>query len=150
MMEPSFVFFNGILVTPDKISMVEGRTEVITVRKADIKKVSLGFGYQAERPVVQVVFGIVLFLIAAYPILRLYSAWMGYLRMYAMEFMLLGLIPLGIWMIRSALKYGYYLSIELENDHRKLGFQNECQEDDLKEFFKQIAILGYRSDTSEL
>jgi hypothetical protein len=64
--------------------------------------------------------------------------------------MLLCLIPLGVWAIQSALKQGYFLNVELENDRRKLGFKTKCKKADLREFVRQVAILGYTVDTSNL
>lgn len=154
MKDARYIFFNGILATPERISMVEGKTEVITVRKEDIKRITLDKGYQAERPIVQIVFGVIVLAIALYPILRLFGVLMGYVRtnitMTTSGFVILCFIPLGAWMIQSALKQGYFLSVELENDHRKLGFKTKCKKADLREFGRLMADLGYIVDISSL
>ncbi len=149
-MDSTYIFFNGILATPYRISMVEGKTEVITVRKEDIKQITLEKGYQAERPIVQLAFGIIVLGVSFFPVLRLYGALTGYTRMHAMEIMILAFAPVGIWLIQGAMKHGYFLSVELENDRRKLGFQTKCKKADLREFVRQVAILGYTVDTSNL
>jgi hypothetical protein len=150
MTDARYIFFNGILAAPNRISVVEGKTEVITVRKEDIKRITLDTGYQAERPIVQVVFGVIILGIALYPLLRFLSAPTGSSTMTTRAFMLLCLIPLGVWAIQSALKQGYFLNVELENDRRKLGFKTKCKKADLREFVRQVAILGYTVDTSNL
>jgi hypothetical protein len=150
MTRPEYVLFNGIFANPDRISMFEGRTEIAIVRKADIRKISLEFGNQADRPVVQMVFGIILLMISLFPIFRFIGAMMGYFRMHVIEFMILAFVPLGIWIIRNGSKYGAYLNIELENDHRKLGFQEDCEDAELLEFCRRIADLGYIVDTSSV
>lgn len=147
-MNPEFVFYNGVLARPDRISMVEGRTEVIIVRREDIQRITLEIGNQAERPIAQAAFGVVVILISLYPLFSLFTALLGYIRMNAIEFMILGFFPLGIWLIYSSLKYGAYLNVELEKDHRKLAFKKECSTDQLLEFCSQIGDLGYRVDTS--
>jgi hypothetical protein len=145
-----YVLFNGIFAHPDRISMFEGGTEVAIVCKADIRKILLEFGNQADRPVVQLVFGIIVLLAALFPIFRFVVAMLGYGRMHVLEFVILAFVPLGIWIIRNGLKYGAYLNIELENGYRKLGFQDDCEDAELLAFCRRIADLGYIVDTSSV
>lgn len=153
-MDSTYIFFNGILATPERISMVEGKTEVITVRKEDIKRITLDKGYQAERPILQIVFGVIVLVITLYPMLKFLGVLMGLLRMNVTMtttgFVILCFVPLGAWMIQSGLKQGYYLSVELENDHRKLGFKTKCKKSELREFVRLMADLGYIVDISNL
>ncbi len=148
MQKPEFIFCNGILATPEKISMIEGQSEVITIYKKDIQHISLEHGYQSERPIVQIVFGVVVLMISMYPILKLMAAFLSDIKVHILAFLMLALIPIGVWAIRSALKRGYYLDVQLENDRRKLGFQTGWDKTGMTEFFKQIAPFGYIVDAS--
>jgi hypothetical protein len=63
------IYYSGILLTSEKIAMIQGKSEVASVLKKDIRAISLEEGHQSERPILQVIFGIAVLFIPLFTIL---------------------------------------------------------------------------------
>lgn len=122
MSDPLTAEYRGIRFTADRIAILDGRTEVVTVPLGSIRSLTLKRGFTAERPLVEGLFGCaccVLGLIAV----RAAVLWIfgsGYL---SKSLLLLALLlPLGAWLLRDALRQGFYLLAELDHGSRKFPF----------------------------
>jgi hypothetical protein len=144
------MYYSGILIAPEKIAMFQGKSEVASVQKKDIQTITLEEGYQSERPILQIAFGIVILLLPLYSILYLLGGLLSGATIRVPILLALAFAPLGIWMIREGIRRGYYLHITLENDTRKLGFDKNCDQTALKAFLKDASQLGYVIDASLL
>ena len=146
------IYYNGILLTPEKIAMIQGKrkSEVASVLKKDIRAVLLEEGRQSERPILQIVFGIAILFIPLFSILYILSGLITGEPLRIPLLLALAFAPLGVWMIREGIRHGFYLLIELDNDKRKLAFEKNCEKPELKEFIKSANRLGYVIDASIL
>jgi hypothetical protein len=144
------IYYNGILLTPEKIAMIQGKSEVASVFKKDIRAISLEEGRQTERPTLQIVFGIAILFIPFFSILYILGGLISGEPLRIPLLLALAFAPLGVWMIREGIRHGYYLLIELDNDRRKLAFEKNCEKTKLKEFTKSARQLGYGIDASIL
>src|SRR5690606_34527969 len=144
------IYYNGILFTPEKIAMIQAKSEVASVLKKDIRAISLEEGRQSERPILQIVFGVAILFIPLFSILYILGGLITGEPLRIPLLLALAFAPLGVWMIREGIRHGFYLLIELDNDKRKLAFEKNCEKTKLKEFAKSARQLGYGIDASIL
>lgn len=144
------IYYSGILLTSEKIAMIQGKSEVASVLKKDIRAISLEEGQQSERPILQVIFGIAVLFIPLLTILYILGGLIAGEPLRIPFLLALAFAPLGVWMIREGIRRGFYLLIELDNDKRKLAFEKNCEKPELKEFIKSANRLGYVIDASIL
>lgn len=144
------IYYNGILIAPEKIAMFQGKSEVASVQKKDIQTITLEEGYQSERPILQIAFGGIILLLPLFSILYLLGGLLSGTTVRISFLLAFAFAPLGVWMIREGMRRGYYLLITQDNDARKLGFDKICDQAALKAFLKDASQLGYVIDASLL
>lgn len=129
--------YRSVRIAEDKVCQMDEIQEIITIDKKDISRMELLHGLAAERPLVQLVFGSILTIVGLYPLKIIY----GWLTLggilYDIQILFLALVPLGIWMIKGAIRKQYFISVETQNDTRKFIFKGEIEEVEMKEFLEK-------------
>jgi hypothetical protein len=122
MKEPPSVDYRGIRFTADRIAILDGGTEAVAVPLESVRSLTLRRGFIAERPLFEGLFGLgccVLGLIAV----RAAVLWIFGSRYVSRSLTMLALLlPLGAWLLRDALRRGFYLLAELDRGSRKFPF----------------------------
>ncbi len=111
--------FRGIRFTADHIAIIDGHAEVVIVPLGRVRSLTLQRGFTAERPLPEALLGFaccVLGVISA----RAAVLWIFGSRYVSGRLILLTLLlPLGAWLLRDALRRGFYLLAELDRGARK-------------------------------
>ena len=111
--------FRGIRFTADHIAIIEGPAEVVTVPLGRVRSLALRRGFIAERPLPEALLG---FACCALGLIATRAAvlWMLGSRYVSGRLILLAfLLPLGVWLLRDALRQGFYLLAQLDSGARK-------------------------------
>jgi len=51
------VRFQNVKFSTQNITLLSGKSNLASVEKNDVRKITLKYGFQSERPVIQVIFG---------------------------------------------------------------------------------------------
>jgi hypothetical protein len=142
-MEKSLTYLN-IEISENGLSEFSGNRRIIFIPKAEIQSVKVRFGSSAERPVVQVIAGLLLLgLGIAGAAMVMASGMRGVLRglRWGLGFMVFG--AFGVWFLHETFKKTHYLHVTSHKDSRKLVFRGEFKDAELNQFLLDGAKLGY-------
>ncbi len=129
----------GIRFEETKISNVQDKRVFASINRSDISKLDFRWGILSQRPVLQVIFGVVLSLFGL-SVVRFIYMWLTYGgKAFDYQILLVLLLPIGGWVIVDALKVGYFLSIELRSGSKdKMTFQEKQNLNSLEELSRQL------------
>jgi hypothetical protein len=130
---------SGIRFEDTKISNVQDKRIFASINRSDISKLDFQWGVLSQRPVLQVIFGVLLSLFGL-SVFRFIYLWLTYGgTAFDYQIMLGLLLPIGGWVIVDALKVGYFLSIELRSGNKdKMTFQEKQDQNSLEELSRQL------------
>ncbi len=131
---------SGIRVSSSTIQTVRRNKITFSLARSDINHLELRRGFTAERPVIQIIFALVLLLFCLLPI-RTIIAWIIYGgTLYDVILIMLFLLPLGIWLLVNALHRGLYILAQLGTTKvNKLAFKGRPSADELQKFAGEIS-----------
>jgi hypothetical protein len=144
------VQFSNVVFGSNDIVLVDHGKLILSIPRSDIRRILLKYGYQSERPIVQVLFGIAIFLTGLYFLVNFILQITIYRIVYGNMLLSILLFPLGSWFLIDGLRLRYYFEVALDNDTRKFPLGKNPDEDQLLEFVKQASKLGYVIDSSIL
>jgi len=148
---------SSVEITEFSISEFEGKQLMLSLPRDHISSISLQRGISAERPIVEVAIGI-LFILAGFYIFWsfFWSIWKSILlepgstpspNTAAAKFSILGLlfVPVGVLMLKKALKRRFFLSVETKNKGcRKVIFDDDLAYYEIRSFLENaIKTYGY-------
>lgn len=110
-----------------------------------IRRITLCNGFQCERPILAGLFGLVVSAIGIAGVAIFFGALArGFvISKYVMALPVCLLV--GLWMIFTAMKRGFYLDVKLESDQRKLCFRGAVDEGALDRFLCEVeSQFGYQ------
>jgi hypothetical protein len=112
---------------------------VVFVPRAEVRSLELAYAPGAERPLVVILLGVLVLAVSLSPLLHLLSvlAWGG--RLKVSLFYILGFAPLGLWLLRFALKKRLVLVVHTAKGRRKIVFQGSPDLDAARDFVHQIS-----------
>lgn len=145
----STVEYLGIQFSRKGIAQVDSGKKLLFISKEQIRQIKLRDGTQAERPVFQVIVSIVVVLLGMLPLPHLISWFLTGGNAKDFEFLMLLLIPMGLWLAYEGVKQGLYFEIVMDHDTRKISFQKYPQEFLLKQMIEQAKKMGYVIDVSD-
>jgi hypothetical protein len=130
---------SGIRFEETRISNVQDKRVFASINRSDISKLDFRWGILSQRPVLQVILGVVLSLFGL-SVVRFIYMWFTYGgTAFDYQIMLVLLLPGGVWIIVDALKVGYYLSIEQRSGSKnKMTFQEKQNQISLEELSRQL------------
>ncbi|MFL6259175.1 MAG: hypothetical protein ACJ76Y_05630 [Thermoanaerobaculia bacterium] len=123
---------------------------VVFVPRAEVRGLELAYAAGAERPLVTILLGIAVLAVSVIPILYLLAVlvWGGTLNIKI--FLILGLTPLGLWLLRFALKKRLVLVVHTAKGRRKMVFQGSTDLDAIRDFVHQAGNrYGYSVELSD-
>jgi hypothetical protein len=134
-----FSYLN-IVVSEKGLSEFSHGKRIIFVPKEQIQNIEIKFGFRAERPLVQMILGLLLVGLGLVGLFFIISGGLAELR-WGIGFIVFG--SLGVFCLYEVLKKGYYLHVILPNDARKLAIKGVIEKTELSKFIKTAAGLGY-------
>ena len=144
------VRFHNVEFNTHEVSLLDQQSKIATVLKNDIREIVLKYGYQSERPLIQVVFGIGLLLIGLYFIVNFILHIFINRIVYTTMLLSIILFPAGIWFMVDGFRKRLYFEVTLENNKRKFPLGKDPDKQDLDKFIKKASQLGYSIDTTIL
>ena len=142
------VRFHNVEFSTEYITLFSRQSKLLSIEKKDVQKITMKYGFQSERPVIQFIFGIALIVAGLYFIVNFFLRILVY-RVADLDFLLsLLLLPLGGWFIVDGSRKRYYFEVLVENDKRKFPLGTKPNKDELKKFLSSISQLGYIIDAN--
>lgn len=126
------IFYGNVRITPHSVDEVDGGRILVGIPRSTIQRITLCYGFQAERPIPQALFAGVIFLFGFWPFIRLAA---GHVSL--VEATMFGLFAFGAWGLWGAFRRGYYLLVDLDNDRRKLAFARKTPLPEILEFLNE-------------
>jgi len=131
----------NVKISEQGLSEFSRGRRIIFIPKEQVQFIEVKFGSYAERPVAQIILGI---LLGAFGLAGLYLAINGGARGIYWGFGLMGFGAIGALCLYETFKQGYYLCVTCSKDTRKLLFKGTTQKTELSGFIKNAAALGYQ------
>jgi hypothetical protein len=130
----------NIVISEKGLSEFSHGKRVVFIPKEQIQNIEIKFGFQAERPMVQTVLGLLLVGLGLVGLFFVISGGFAELR-WGIGFIVFG--GLGVFCLYEAFKKGYYLRVISSNDARKLVIRGAIEKTEWPKFIKAAAGLGY-------
>lgn len=142
--------FHNVEFSIQSISLLDQRSKIVSVAKEDIRIITLKYGFQSERPFVEVFFGIALVLSGLYFIVNFILHILVNRIAYTDMLLSILLLPVGIWFIADGFKKRLYFEVTLDNDKRKFPLDKNPNKGELQKFIKMASQMGYSIDATIL
>lgn len=144
------VRFHNVVFDPQGITLYDRQSKLLHVLKQDIRHITLKHGFQSERPIVQVLFGLAIVGAGIYFVL--YFLLIARLERVIHDVGCLSplLLPVGIWFVVDGLKKRLYFEVSLNKDKRKFPLGKNPDKGELRKFVKLASQLGYSIDANIL
>lgn len=140
------VRFHNIAFDSQGITLLSGQSKLLFIAKNDIRKITLKHGFQSERPIIQVLFGIVLVGLGIYLLVDFILLAAVQRTIYDVGCLSPLLLPVGGWFVLDGIRKRLYFEVSLENDTRKFPLGKNPDKGELQKFIKIASQLGYPVD----
>ena len=144
------VRFHNVEFSSEGVTLLSQNSKLLFVAKKDIVQITLKYGFQSERPIVEIVFGTIIFGLGAYFILNFILKAIIYRTVYVEELLSLFLLPIGGWFFMDGFRKRLYFEVALDNDKRKFPLGKNPDKNKLQKFIQYASQLGYVIDASFL
>jgi hypothetical protein len=141
------VRFHNVEFSPEGIALLSQNSKMLFVAKKDIHQITLKYGFQSERPIVEIIFGIFVFGLGAYFILNFILKAIIYRMVYVEELLSLFLLPIGGWFFVDGFRKRLYFEVVLDNDKRKFPLDKNPDKNEMQKFIKFASQSGYVIDS---
>jgi hypothetical protein len=123
------------------ISEFSGTRRVVFVPREEIQSIEVRFGPNAERPLLQIIAGILLATLGCVgAVMIVANPGRGF--RWGVGFICFG--ALGVWMLWETIHKSHYLLVTTRNDRRKLVFKGHWTQSEFDKFAKDAAALSYQ------
>ena len=115
--------------------MDQGRRNVFVPRE-EIREIELSYGLGSERPLVGVIFGVILLLVGVWPLRTLYLVLTEGGTFYIETMTAAAFLCVGGWLIHFSLKKRLHFLVRTIKDKRKILFHGKIKQEDLMELLR--------------
>jgi hypothetical protein len=144
------VRFHDVVFDTDGMMLFGHQTKLLFVAKKDIRTITLKDGFQSERPILEMIFGIFVVGLGFYFFLNFILKALVYRIIYIEELLSLFLFPIGGWFVIDGFRKRLYFEVALDNDKRKFPLGKNPDKGELQKFIKIASQLGYSIDAKVL
>jgi hypothetical protein len=134
------VSYLNIVISEKGLSEFSHGKRIIFIPKEQVQNIEIKFGSRAERPLVQMIFGLLLAGLGFVGISLIITGGLAGLR-WGIGFIVFG--GFGVFCLYEALKKGYYLQVISSHDKRKLVLKDLVEKAEFSKFIKDATQLGY-------
>lgn len=134
-----FTYLN-LEISERGISEFSGNRRIIFIARDEIQSIEVRFGSKAERPLIQIIGGILLTALGAAGAVMIVNGGGRGLR-WGLGFVVFG--ALGLWMLYEAMLKSHHLLVATRNDRRKLVFHGCWSQSDFDQFTQNAVSLSY-------
>jgi len=142
---PNELRYEGVFVDADEVAEERRGRRVVAVPRGAIRRIEVARGARGERVVAQAAFAVLLLVLGVLAAAIL----LGELRTRDATIHLnmaggLGFVPLGAWVLWSALRPAYFLRVRTDRDMRKIVFEPNAQVEQIAAFLERVRrVHGY-------
>ena len=144
------VRFQGVEFNAQGMTLLSSQSKLLSVSKKDIRKITLKYGFQSERPIAEIVFGIAVMGLGIYFFANFILQILIYRIIYLEELASLLLLPVGGWFMVDGFRKRLYFEVAMDNDKRKFPLGKNPDRGELQKFIKIASQLGYVIDATFL
>jgi hypothetical protein len=126
----------SVEVSDEGLAEMDRNRRNVFVPRDKILEVNLSYGLGSERPLVGVIFGIILLIVGLWPLRILYSVLTEGGTFYIETMAAAGFLLVGGWLIYFSLKKRLHFMIRTERDRRKILFHGKLSREDLMELLR--------------
>jgi hypothetical protein len=144
------VRFQNIEFSTQDMTLLDQQSKILSVAKKDVQKITLKYGFQSERPFVQVGFGVALLLIGLYFIVNFILQALINRIIYTDMLLSILLFPVGVWFMVDGFRRRLYFEVYLDQDKRKFPLGKNPDKGELQRFITIASRLGYPIDATIL
>jgi hypothetical protein len=137
--ENKFAYLN-LAISEKGLSEFSGGRRIIFIPKDEVQIIEIKFGSSAERPLIQVIAGLMLVGLGYIGLTMIIMNAMRGSR-WGLGFIVFG--GFGLWFLYETFKKTHYLRVICRNDKRKLVFRGAFQEAEFSKFINDATKLGY-------
>jgi len=142
--------FHNVEFSTQDVTLFDQQSKILSVSKKDVRQITLKYGFQSERPFVQVGFGVVLLFIGLFFVVNFILHILINRIVYTTMLLSILLLPVGVWFVLDGFRKRLYFEVWLDNDKRKFPLGKTPDKVKLQEFIKVASQLGYFIDTGIL
>src|SRR5262245_50157659 len=115
--------YANVSINWKRVAELDEKTPVVVIPRESIQSVELRYGLQSERNWLRIPFAVALIAAGLMPTGVIFRWVMNGDENVASLFTAMVLmLPVGVWMLWTALIPGYYLAVSTDNDSRKIAF----------------------------
>lgn len=144
------VRFHNVEFSVQSVALLDQQSKIVSVAKKDVRTITLKYGFQSERPFIEVIFGAGLVLVGFYFIVNFILHILINRIAYTDMLLSILLLPAGIWFIVDGLKKRLYFEVTLDNDKRKFPLGKNPDKGELQKFIQTASQIGYSIDATIL
>lgn len=138
--------YANVSINWKRVAELDEKSPVVIVPRESIQSIELRYGLQSERTWLRIPFAVVLIAAGLMPT-GLILRWLtkGDENVASLFTAMVLMLPVGIWMLWTALVPGYYLAVVTDRDSRKIAFARTAKLDEIEDFLEQASDeLGCR------
>lgn len=140
----------GIVCNEKGLFEMSGARALVKASRETIQRITVGRGVQAQHPILQVWIGLALIMAGYFPVVHIFR-WLHGGTLLTVELWMIPLVALGIWLVLSAFKCGYFVDVQLPRERKRLVFNAKPGLDALNRFISSIEqCYGIRIDREDL
>lgn len=142
--------FHNVEFSTQDVTLFDQQSKILSVSKKDVRQITLKYGFQSERPFVQVGFGVVLLFIGLFFVVNFILHILINRIVYTTMLLSILLFPVGVWFVIDGFRKRLYFEVSLDNDKRKFPLGKNPDRGELQKFIKVASQLGYSIDATIL
>jgi len=144
------VRFQTVEINNQSITLLNHQSKILSVDKKDVRKITLMYGFQSERPLVEIGFGVTIIVLGLYFIIKFLLEILVNRILYVDGVLSLLLLPVGGWFIIDGFRKRLYFEVVMDNDKRKFPLDKNPNKSELQKFIEVASKLGYFIDAKLL
>jgi hypothetical protein len=148
--QESSVRLHDVVFDTNRMILYGRQSKLLSVEKKNIRSITLKHGFQSERPIAQIIFGIIVLGLGVYFLAHLILHTLVYRIIYGDDLLSILLFPLGGWFIVDGFRKRLYFDVALVNDRRKFPLGKNPDKGELQKFIKIASQFGYSIDATVL
>jgi hypothetical protein len=148
--EANAVRFHDVAFSPQGITLLSQQSKLLHLAKQDLRKITSKKGFQSERPMAEILFGIFVIGLGLHFFANFVLEAFVDRVIYLDDLLSLALLPIGGWFIVDGLRKRLYFEVVLDHDKRKFPLGKSPDKGELEKFIKIATQLGYVIDASFL
>ena len=141
-METSPYASHGIYISNNELGRMDDERVVEKYNKEEIIEIKVKYGFQAEKPLVELVLGALMLCVGYFPIKYIINWIKEGGVLWDIQVFIILLFPLGAWLVYDALKKSNYILVSTKNIRRKIPLK-KIENDDLQQIQNILCELKY-------